>query len=123
MREVKFRAWEIEDKDMQPVTSLEYRDEGELIKIGLGDYLRYPSSIVLMQFTGLLDKNGVKIYEGDIIVNLATHSNGREYRHMEKCRVVEYSVSGKSAGFNIGKGRIEVIGNIHQNPDLIKGTK
>ena len=73
------------------------------------------------QFTGLLDKNGREIYEGDIIrfVNGQKKVNG-EWVDNEFIYTVEYSegtfygISGLSKVMN----SVEVIGNIHDNPDL-----
>lgn len=80
-----------------------------------------------MQFTGLLDKHGKEIYEGDIVRKFSfkkpknDHSDGQPSR-------VHWQPS--SCGFNLRRpflqrdGRpsweYEVIGNIHQNPELLK---
>jgi hypothetical protein len=70
MREIKFRAWDTLDKEMI------YPDESELIVLSKnGNYLTYNTrfdsdcwfGIELMQYTGLKDKNGKEIYEGDIV--------------------------------------------------------
>lgn len=73
----------------------------------------------LMQFTGLLDKNGKEIYEGDIIQHYQNKRDGKyKYGHPHK---VEFVNTTNKAGWNITKSSIkEVIGNIYENPELLQ---
>ena len=67
------------------------------------------------QFTGLLDKNGTKIFEGDVLNVLRS---GVKWRCMvNDIRHMPWQIYGSSVE------RIEVIGNIHDNPELIGGGK
>lgn len=80
----------------------------------------------LMQYTGLEDKNGVLIYEGDIVKTIAL-SNDHHQRGAIVAVVVEYSMGNFCLGdsgptiypFNVTH-EIEVIGNIYENPELLK---
>lgn len=102
MRELKFRVYDPEQKEMRYWGFI----DGAFISPPLDSgALSWPS----MQFTGLLDKNGKEIYEGDIV----KHS----YRSI--LTVVEWV--DKKAQFSIGgyfNESIEVIGNVHEHPHL-----
>ena len=100
MREIKFRAW-----DGEHMNDMNYLANWHLGMINPNDELP-----LFMQFTGLHDKNGKEIYEGDII-----EQDGL-------LREVEWDYTLLSAikynKFGSTHGAITVIGNIHENPEL-----
>jgi uncharacterized phage protein (TIGR01671 family) len=120
----KFRAWLKNDKEMIDVDEIHWFD-GELDIIG--DYItfvRKADEIELMQSTGLKDKNGKEIFEGDIV-----DYKGREavvkwhgsyasfiYRFVDglKERVSEWDP------LFLACYNFEVIGNIYENPELLE---
>ena len=71
-REIKFRVWDIENKEMLNVQELDFEPTfyGERIAIRPDQYNDYfdVKYMILMQYTGLHDKNGKEIYEGDTII-------------------------------------------------------
>ena len=133
MREIKFRAWEKSYKRMSKVTEIKWKEEHLYHQIftqaivnnkRIDDSYTYDFSgvsngIVLMQYTGLKDKNGVEIYEDDVVwCRAGEHLRGIwEY---EKQFIVEYGWSQSMWEMSLCD-EIEVIGNIHDNPELMEG--
>ena len=110
MREIKFRAWDKLAKSMYQVQSLTtYKGADDIL---------CKKDCEIMQYTGLKDENKKEIYEGDII------------KWGEKIFVVEWSKTGayfKGRYTNLGYDLLcncfrnnEVIGNIYENPELLK---
>lgn len=137
-REIKFRVWDItahryiEVYDMDP--------EGEWVHVAQGDQLYLVNSplkteFVLEQFTGLHDKNGKEIYEGDVVIYSGdsdiTYSlpgevsigpyftHAQEFHHFG-VRVKRIDMNEGYFGLCDGVEDYVVIGNIHENPDLLK---
>lgn len=117
MREIKFRAW-IGSHNRFADTVAVYNDGGWLAKIGeIGGYDENDGGI-LEQFTGLKDKNGKDIYEGDILKC--------EYGFMWR---VEFSNGAFQLDDGFGGSYVicghdeKVVGNIHENPELLDNAK
>jgi hypothetical protein len=109
-REIKFRAWEFDNNGGKLVYGYE-SFIGEALEKGYQ----------LMQFTGLHDKNGKEIYEGDIIDD-GMHSN----IIVSWCdELSSFVLTRKGWAFRHWFGescdpcKVEIIGNIHQNPELL----
>lgn len=82
---------------------------------GVGTFQIRPETVG--QYTGMTDKNGKKMFEGDIIKDRFDDIGQIEY----KPKYVAFIIQGWETGFAFWvKKDIEVIGNIHDNPELLK---
>lgn len=126
-REIKFRAWDTEKKEMADVTDMSFSDDEIHLMdkecrmwVTVKDYIAIP-----MQCTGLTDKNGKEIYEGDII--LAGHYKWKsKVVWDEKCARFIGLTNDKDVNIvyvdmvdKDDKSAVEVIGNIYENPELL----
>ncbi len=137
MREIKFRCWDEHNKIMWPVKSLYFNQDpkdGKLEHIGFsyrGAIFTPNDNNTLMQFTGLKDKNGREIYEGDIITSGTSYNLevfwmgvawGVRWKDMGNDEEVMIHDDGGDMGMD-EKGNMtymEVIGNIYENPEVLK---
>lgn len=129
MREIKFRSWIYHEKVMVPVERLFLPVDGRLIgasnetrTIGINQKGK-ENDIEIMQYTGLKDKCGNEIYEGDII------------RHSDEHEICTAIVKFEQYGYfldwiNVNaldsqlknfqcSDELEIIGNIYENPELL----
>lgn len=137
-REFKFRAWDKEDNKMrygiQEISGMNpianFASFERILNVPMEDeYMEIDGTrrFEVMQYIGVPDKNGKEIYEGDIVRNFLCIDD-----HMDK--LYEYGIvsyDDETLGFSVfdnennklnivHMGKIEVIGNVYENADLLK---
>lgn len=121
----KFRAWWIQDEVMTHIDTLEFLQGGIRVSDGCWHEKFLGDEVILMQSTGLKDKNGVEIFEGDIV--LFTIEDGFDYVYGKPGRInlsLQWGagVRASSGGnYPLRKCReVRIIGNIYENPELLE---
>lgn len=118
MREIKFRAWDSDEKTMCPVYELHFGERIIVARVNARNgkmLLVFSDETNLMQYTGVKDKNGVEIYEGDILLD----DFAEEYyivkffdgAFIAECDGVIYDLADVAL-------ITAVVGNIYENPEL-----
>lgn len=132
MKIIKFRAW----------NENEMHEDGETkFWLSQGFFEDFPEEFKIMQFTGLKDKNGKEIYEGDILKVIFEKAN--QYPHLNIIKAVEWGsysdgeyvsniecwmagdepVSDKGGMYGSSVHDYEIIGNIYENPELLNNPQ
>ena len=123
MRETKFRAYHKERKEMFEIASIDFEEKKAALSNGIIKLLNVDSKqFELLQYTGLKDKNGKEIYEGDIY-----HVGDKNIRYLavwfdsgfegKQLRSTSYT------GLKSWAKDIEILGNIYENPELLEENK
>lgn len=146
-REIKFRAWNTEVNHMAKVVTVQemlaYCPEGEDCDSNLE---WYNENLIIMQYTGLKDKNGKEIYEGDVVeywYELSRNQGKVTEQTFEGVVVFKdvkiengYEPDSRHIGFvlecknepqhggdtwytDLSASNLEIIGNIYENPELL----
>jgi hypothetical protein len=113
MREIKFRKWQ--HKEMKKVFTLRMFEHTGLWH-HQADEEDYP---IIMQYTGLKDKKGVEIYEGDIVMGGKEWFNHRVEQNIELIEDIA-KLPTERGDWSIDACNYEVIGNTYENPELLK---
>ena len=132
MREIKFRAWCKRNQQMIDVMTIDFQD-GALYGFGKSNDGFLSSSgkwsdYEIMQFTGLLDKNGKPVYEGDVIEGSVNGWTGTAFG---KVKFVEGAFRAEIKNHYCGNkivwddffGAVKVIGNVYEHPGLLNQSE
>ncbi|WP_445448711.1 YopX family protein [Enterococcus faecalis] len=128
----KFRAWDKRHNEIVSVHEINFKNDTlttESIDNGISKDVQM-LVFILMQSTGLKDKNGVEIFEGDIV----QYRDGEySYLGIVKRDCYQFFIDGIEPDDNYdfidvsntfdGTSSLEIIGNIHENPELLEGTE
>lgn len=125
MREIKFRAW---DNKLNKYTDvfLEFRIWNGVLEY-LDDIMNIKKRVVIEQYTGLKDFNGVEIFENDIIQTHVMTPGDEKYVDAVPTGVVKYYegaywIDNNNSALRLFQESIQivVIGNIHEQPELLE---
>lgn len=117
-REIKFRAWNKKEEYMEIVDDLQMFSNDLSIGIPSKDYFLRKDDVELMQYTGLHDKNGKEIYEGDIV---KYENMTGKIMFLNGSFILSDLEETEEWELGVINAEIEVIGNEYDNPELLGG--
>ena len=122
----KFRAWDTTNKEMFKDT-FSITESGQVVVVEQEDVMCPPDyvfvdNLVIMQSTGLKDKNGKEIFEGDIVKMSKDVYSEPTYYEVVRHRGGAYHLESKQHGCELWLRHTdcEVVGNLYENPELLE---
>ncbi|HGD4416230.1 TPA: YopX family protein [Streptococcus agalactiae] len=122
----KFRAWSKKFKRMYEVTFIDYENGDVGLKddhggVAIGDI----KQLILMQSTGMFDKNGVEIFEGDVVKLQYTITSDLELFEVRQFRGGMWRIDNRRRGSDLWLRNedCEVIGNIYKDIELLESVE
>ena len=118
----KIRAWDEEKKTMYNVRQIDFR--GGEFRSSENEWMKF-DNVIFMRSTGLKDKNGAEIYEGDIVkpVSFASWIGVVKYSSENAAYILDDHNNEFIRGENVYLSQfnegLEVLGNIYENPELM----
>lgn len=137
MREIKFRAWDVNTNSFAPLAGI-YLDKQTGASAGYIDDLGFVGEVadenpsieqwILEQYIGLKDTNGKEIYEGDI-VSIQDRDGNERVIDSVIYRTDRFALKHENVRDNFlswitnaqANYQVVIVGNIHENPELLEG--
>lgn len=120
MREIKYKAYWHESKLMTNVDTIEFLEGGTRVSDGCMHTGWVGKDCELVQSTGVKDRTGNVIYESDIVEYFKTEPTIVTYNRYYGAWVFVGEITGATDTVYYAGGEYEVIGNIYENPELLK---
>ena len=118
MREIKFRAWDKESKEMGEVLTIQFHNGEVVLRVGgLCRYLQI-RNVELLEYIDKKDKNGKEICEGDIVHTFSRVGRGFRDRGIDKVRYSNITARWYPLDLVVTE-MCEVVGNDWENPGLV----
>jgi uncharacterized phage protein (TIGR01671 family) len=118
MRKISFRAYSKGQKKIFQVSNINFVT-GEIQWFGFGQETPPLNDFILMQYTGQKDKNEKMIYDGDIVEWNEGENKKPVYWDNKEC---SFYVGDEDEGYLLHELDCEIIGNIYENPDILKSA-